>query len=598
MPSVNYSVFMTAQNVDRYGKTAEDIAQVVSDLKDIGAGMVFLEVWRGAMQAKRECLIALRDACEAADIETGTGIMPVRGRDIILDGSTQWDSDQALGGNSRWGADLCYSRPWTRQTLKDTMQFGAGLFDTFIIDDALCTQCTCPRCRENKGDRSWSQFRCDLLVDVSHEELVAACREVNPNIKMILKFPQWYDRLHEYGYDTERQPALFDATWIGTETRDPDTPEFGHVPQYEGAFNVRWHGEAEPNLEGSWFDSYDCDSAIYVEQAYQSVLGGSRQLTLFCYDKRLFRGNGPYLSALKTSQPRLETLGARLDSQTPVGITTVRPHNPVPGADGYVFDGLGMIGFPLVPTAEWPQEHPSALLVTSHLADDPNLTTYVSEVVSKGGTVFVTAALLELKDTDEEFKTLAGYGEDGWAQSTPWTATTWTVGDQQIGSDTPASMRFDLRPSTAEVLAHGGATAHWRTEWIPVVTWKEHESGGAVVVLNVCGADSGDFPMHETLNVPIVLSMQLYPTRVINVMQQQIAQALGCGFLTPAKVAVYPFSGGDVVIQNFTDTTVTVTPIGEPFAADAKEHLGFADLVAGEGSPSLSLPPRTAALVG
>ncbi|HPU84574.1 MAG TPA: hypothetical protein PLE60_04450 [Candidatus Latescibacteria bacterium] len=598
MATITWSVFVTAPHITRYGQTAESRARLIKDVLNIGARKVFLEVWRGTVETDPGILRTLRDECKAAELEVATGIMPVRGRDITLEGIPQWDSDTAIGGNSRWGADICYSRPWSREALRKAMQTGAELFDEFIIDDALCTQCTCPRCREAKGDRTWTQFRRDLLLEVCRETLVGTCRKVNPNIKMILKFPQWYDQLATFGYDTARQPAEFDATWIGTETRDPDTPDFGFTPQYEACFNVRWHKAAEPNLEGAWFDYIECDTDLYVEQAYQSLLGGVRNLTLFCYGDPLFRGKGHLLAALKEEQPRLEKLASRLDGQQPIGITAIRPHNPAPKHDGYIFDGLGMLGMPLVPRADFPELLPPAVLLTDHVAGSPELTPFVSEVVNSGGTVFLTASLLAEHDDDEELKTLAGFGGDGWAQRNHWFSSHFMVGDRAVEASAPVEFRFDLRPGTANVLASVSGVAHHRAERIPVVTRQAHVSGGAVVVLNVFGASPADYRMDENLNVPIVLQMQNYPEPVVNVIQEQVALATGQAFLAPARVGYYPYVSGDFVLENFTDGKVFAVPVGEQLPLDAQELLGVATIEEKDGQRGVLLPPRSVALIG
>lgn len=610
MPSITWSVFITAPSVMRYGATPRGREQMVREIRDVGASKVFIEVWRGALMADAKVLKATRDAFTKAGFQVATGIMPVRGRDIALEGTPQWDNDRALGGNSRWGADICYSRPWSREELRKAMRLGAELFDEFIIDDALCTQCTCPRCRQAKGERSWSQFRRDLLLEVCKDTLVGPSKKKNPKIKMILKYPQWYDRLAVFGYDTSRQPAEFDATWIGTETRDPDTPDMGYVPQYEACFNARWHMAAEPNLEGAWFDYIDCDPTIYVEQAYQSLLGGVRNLTLFCYGASLFRENGYHLAALKTAMPRLEKLASRLDGQQPTGLVVVRPHSPDLKDDGYIFDGLGMLGLPLVPVATWPKKAPKSMLLTDHVADDPATTRNIAAVVRGGGTVFLTASLLAHRDDDEQLKELAGYEQDGWAQANHWSSSHFFVGDEQIEASGPVELRFDLRPTTATALASVSGVAHHRAERVPLVTRKEHRSGGAVVVLNVFGVRETDFRMDENLNVPIVLEMQRYPEPVVNVIQREVAKATGRAFLAPVRVGYYPFSKGDFVLENFTDETVLARPVGRVLAADEKEHLGIAEIV--EPGESLGrrhradtaevkgirLPPRSVALVG
>jgi len=598
MGSIRLSVYVTAQAIMQFGIDPHERARMVREIRDLGAGRVFIDVWRGSRLVEHDLLRAVRDAFLDAGFQVGTGIFTVSGRDEALEGTPDWEADATIGSNSRWGSDICYCNPRSKEVLREAMRSAAALFDEFLIDDALCTQCTCARCRAARGDRTWSQFRRDLMLEVSRDVIVGTCREVNPRIRMIMKFPQWYDRLHLFGYDTSREPAVFDATWIGTETRDPDTPQYGYAPQYEACFNVRWHKAASPKLEGAWFDYFDCDPTVFVEQAYQSVLGGARNLTVFSYGEALFRGNGYHLGALKAALPRLETLAGRLDGQEPTGVVAVRPHNADSADDGYVFDGLGMIGFPLVPRVNWPAETPTALLLTDHVAGDPSLAAQVAKVVNAGGTVFMTASALTRRDDDDELRALAGYAGDGWAQTSLWTTEEFSAAGQVVRSAEPVMLRFDLHPTTAEVLAHVGGPVHNRTEWVPLVTRQMHPSGGSVVVLNVCGAAPRDYRMDETLNVPLVLQMQLYPEAIVNVIQREIGRATGQGFLAPPKVACYPFSGGDVAIQNFTDHEVVAVPAGRPLPPDAKELLGLASFVERDGTRGVRLPPRTIALVG
>ena len=585
MSKVRFAVYITQSSVMGIGTTPEGRAQMIEDVRHSGANKVYVEVWRGGRLSDVNVLKDVRDAFVDAGFEVATGLMPSHGH--------------GLGGNSRWGGDNCYSRTETRAALREAVEEGAALFDEFIIDDALTTQCTCHLCREAKGDRSWRQFRSDTLCDVSREDIVAAGKRVNPNIRMILKFPQWYDRLADFGYDTERQPPIYDATWIGTETRNPDILSHGWVPQHEACFNYRWHNAAEPNMIGCWFDSIDSDKTIYVEQAYQSVLGGGRDIALFCYSDELFHTrSGGHVDNLVTHTPALNRIAEELEGQEPVGIVTVRPHNPDPGADGYLFDVLGMIGFPLVPVAEWPEEPPKALLLTSHVASAPGLTGYVRKVVDASGTVFVTAGLLAAMDEDEEFRRLAGYGRDGWSQRRNWRSGNYTVGGRQFVS-TEVDWRFDLRPETATALASVSGMTHRGPRYdVPIVTRQDHKAGGAVVVVNIHGIAAEDYSMAESINVPVPLPGQNYPTPVLNVIQQEISRATGRAFLAPARVGYFPFSGGTVVLENFRDETACAKLGGAPLPAGVKDLLGNAEVLEGEGSVTVRLPARSVAMLG
>ena len=583
MSAVRFSVYVTGSSVMRWGGTAEGRARIIDDVLRAGANKVFLEVWRSARQVDVNVLKELRDACVEAGLEVATGLMPSHGG--------------TLGGNSRWGHDHCYSKPETRKALRTAVEAGAALFDEFIIDDALTTQCTCHLCREARGDRSWGQFRRDTLVEISRDDIVGAAKNVNPNIKMILKFPQWYDRLAEFGYDTDRQPPLFDATWVGTETREPDTLSHGFVPQYEACFNTRWHDAAEPNLAGCWFDSIDSDKHIYVEQAYQSVLGGGRDITLFCYSDELFHDRtAGHVDNLVVHTPALKRIAEEIGNQKPVGITAVRPHNPDPGADGYLFDVLGMIGLPLVPVASWPETPPEAMLLTSHVADCPETTAETKRVVDAGGTVFITAGLLAAKDDDEEFKALAGFQRDGWSQRRNWTSGVFTV-DGLTFTAGEVDWRYDLVPETAETLASVSGMTHRGPRYdVPVVTRQMHSSGGSVIVLNIHGICEEDYSMAESINIPMPLPGQNYPAPVLNVIQREIARATGRAFEAPARVAYYPFCDSTVVLENFRNEPACAILAGDALPDDVVDLLGNAGITRGEKT-CIYLPARSVALL-
>jgi hypothetical protein len=322
-------------------------------------------------------------------------------------------------------------------------------------------------------------------------------------------------------------------------------------------------------------------------------------LTLFCYTNELFRSNGYLLAALKEAMPRLNRIAERIDGVSPTGVLAYRPHNAHSRDDAFVFDGLGYVGMPLVPTATWPKETPKAALFTDHLAKDPELTGRVRAIVEAGGTAFITASVLEQNDDNEELKKLAGIHKDGWVQMSSWQGTRYRVGDKVIESTTPVPFRFDMRVETATPLAEVGGVAHHRTEWTPVVTRQSHPSGGAVVVLNVAGASMDrDFRMDENLNVPIPLPVQFLPAEVLATMQREIATAVGRSIVAPARVSFYPFANGDIFVENFRNHPVAVRFAGKALAEGAKEEFGGSVLAKNDsGEWVLHMQPRTVALI-
>jgi hypothetical protein len=88
-----------------------------------------------------------------------------------------------------------------------------------VVDDFLLSGDTSPESEQTRGRRSWGQYRRDLMTSLSQRAIVGPAKEENPDITMIVKFPQSYDRYHQFGYDTNRKPQLYDGVWVGTESR-------------------------------------------------------------------------------------------------------------------------------------------------------------------------------------------------------------------------------------------------------------------------------------------------------------------------------------------------------------------------------------------
>jgi hypothetical protein len=123
-----------------------------------------------------------------------------------------------------------------------------------------------------KGNRSWDEYRRALLTELAQSVFIGPAKQVNPDITMIVKYPQWYDRFHLFGYDTKTLPELFDKVWAGTESRGRNTQRFGFVQPYEGFVNYRWLADiAGEKIGGAWFDHGDCAEHDFIDHAYSKV---------------------------------------------------------------------------------------------------------------------------------------------------------------------------------------------------------------------------------------------------------------------------------------------------------------------------------------
>lgn len=118
-------------------------------------------------------------------------------------------------------ASFTYTKPEDRAYVKYVSEMTAKLFDEIILDDFFFANTKKPSDIAAKGDLSWTDFRVKTMDEVSRELVVGAAKAVNPKVKIIIKFPNWYEHFQGNGYDLAEQPRIFDAIYTGTEARDP-----------------------------------------------------------------------------------------------------------------------------------------------------------------------------------------------------------------------------------------------------------------------------------------------------------------------------------------------------------------------------------------
>jgi len=125
----------------------------------------------------------------------------------------------------------CYSTPADREKVKAMAEFTARYFDEIILDDFFFSNCKCDRCIAAKGDKSWTQFRTEQLDDVSRDLIIGPAKAINPKVRVIIKYPNWYESFQGLGYDLAVEPKLYDAIYTGTETRDANSGQHLQQPQ-------------------------------------------------------------------------------------------------------------------------------------------------------------------------------------------------------------------------------------------------------------------------------------------------------------------------------------------------------------------------------
>lgn len=375
-----FSTLFTAQDVRRHISSPEGIEKAVQWCKETAVTKVFVESFRGGYRAERSALENARERFRKEGIEASGCI------------TTTNLGKKATGG---WDEICCYTDFPTQERLQSEFEFAASLFDEIMIDDFLFTQCQCEECQKAKGSRSWSEYRLDLMLDVSNKRILAPAKRVNPKVKIIIKYPQWYDKFHERGYDVVRQTRDFDLIWVGTESRDPDSTRWGRKAQYESYFIMQWLGKiGGEKTGGGWFDPYGTSPPTYVEQARQTILGQARNALLFCYGS-LQQGPGAAdVARLRQEVPALFRLAELVHRKPIVGIHSPKPPNSPPKQEEYIFDFVGMLGLPLVPSDTIETDAKAAFFSQQALAD-PTFSDKLMKMLDAGKPVLLTRHLAE-----------------------------------------------------------------------------------------------------------------------------------------------------------------------------------------------------------
>lgn len=374
---------------------------------------VYLEAFRDGTFAPIGKVKAVKEIFEKHGIKVDGGI------------TTTFPGTGAMAKKQRMFNTLCYNDDVMMGKLEDASRQNAKLFDHFIIDDFYFTNCTCQKCRKghdeyNKAhgitDGSWQAYRVNLMYEASKKHMIAPAKEVNPNCRITIKFPNWMEAYQETGYDPMSEKDIFDAIYTGTETRDAIHQD-QHLPRYLSFSLMRYMERLLPGKNGGgWFDPYDCQIMdYYLEQAYLTAFSKSRELMMFCFMDLYNQAIIPALGLM------LEKLDEMLNEVGEVcGIPCYIP-NASQGEDN-VQDYLGMCGFPIVTTPFFEEDAPT-LMLTKSSAYDNDIVTKLEKYVAGGGKAIVTAgfvkatmdrgikALTSIRDMDRTVTTNQFIGE-------------------------------------------------------------------------------------------------------------------------------------------------------------------------------------------
>mgnify|MGYP000956531608 FL=1 len=454
-------------------------------------------------------------------------------------------------------------RAWVRRVAEHT----ARHFDEFLLDDFFFTSSKKDVEIQAKGDRSWTQYRLELMNEAGRNLVVGPAKAVNPKVKVIIKYPNWYDHFQGLGFNLEWGPKIFDGVWTGTETRDPAGNQ--HLQNYLSYNIMRYFENISGGRNGGgWVDSGGIYNSMdrYAEQLFLTAIAKGRDVMLFDYRQLLSVQLNPMFKApwqdgttswkydemtapfkkgretvTPTTMARIADIVLRSADElagklgNPVGIQSFKAFHAT--GEEFLQNYLGMIGLPMDMYSTFPQGRKMVLL-TQQAAGDPDIVDKIEKQLMAGGDVVITTGLLkaipdkiadicELRCSD--LKALVNdFGRYG-----------------RTDKDILIPQLLYLTNDSWEVISAGRPLTGGVSGW-PILHRATY-SKGTMYVLTI----PDDFG-----------NLYDYPAGVLNEIRRTLGKDLDLYLEGPSKVGVFLYDNRTVIVENFNDTPVDVKLVG------------------------------------
>src|SRR5688500_4027586 len=310
LPALAYDNFKVAVYCRAYEvKEMADPAWLEARWKELSSQVhvdkIYLETHRDLLIVDDATLNAAKAFFKKRGIETAAGIT------YTIDESNRFET-------------FSYADPEHRAKVREIIEHTARHFDEIILDDFFFTSAKSEHDIKAKGDRSWTEYRLHLMSDAARELIVEPARKVNPDVRVIIKYPNWYEHFQALGFDLEKGPQIFAGIYTGTETRDAVMSD-QHLQPYLSYSIMRYFSNIAPGRNGGgWVDTggaryYD----RYAEQLWLTLFArAAPEITLFDIRQML------YPLDPKKSSPR---------QMTPTSFNFRKVTEPLEGTDGAAF---------------------------------------------------------------------------------------------------------------------------------------------------------------------------------------------------------------------------------------------------------------------
>ena len=460
-----------------------------------------------------------------------------------------------------------YSDPKDRAWVQKVAETTARHFDELLLDDFFFTSSKKDVEIAAKGNRSWTEYRLERMNEAGRNLVVGPAKAVNPKVKCIIKYPNWYDDFQGLGFNLEWGPQIFDGVWTGTETRDPAGNQ--HLQNYLSYNIMRYFENISGGRNGGgWVDSGGIYMSMdrYAEQLFLTAIAKGRDVMLFAYNQLLdvklnpmFRApwqdqgtswsydemTAPFKKGKETVTPttmariadivlrKADDLCGKLGN--PVGIHSYKVYHQ-PGEE-FLQNYLGMIGLPMDMYPAFPEGRKTVLL-TAQAAADPALTEKIDRQLKAGGDVVITTGLL--KAVPEKIAPICELRCD----------------------DLKAIVNDFGRYGKSEKDILIPQVRYWTNDSWEVVSAGRPLTGGVSgwPILHRCIYSQGTL---YVLTIPDDFgNLYDYPEGALNEIRRRMSRDMDLYLEGPAKVSLFVYDNKTVIVENFNDEPVNVKLVG------------------------------------
>ena len=521
-------------------------------------------------------LEAYRDGVFATDAEIDAAKKFLESKGVIVSGGITL----AKGGQGGQFGTFDYENPDDRAECQRAVETAARHFDEVILDDFFFYTSKSDADIAAKGARSWTQYRLDTMREVAQDLVLKPARAVNPRIRMIIKYPNWYEHFQGLGYDLDREAKMFDAIYTGTETRDPVITD-QLLQQYESYEIVRYFDNVRPGANGGgWVDTFNTRYVDrYAEQLWDTMLAKAPEIVLFnwgpmaedepvvpgdraawanrptSFDWKAmlgsYRGSGPadrgpgWGQVAGYSLSLIDKVVGKLGN--PIGIVSYKPFQS--SGEDFLQNYLGNIGLPIEMTPDFPASA-GTILLTQSAAFDPDIVAKMKAALAAGRRIVITSGFLKAMQ-GRGIEDIVEWQDTGRVAAVHDFINGFGAGSGESlndpGRDNPAILFPEIRFYTNDSwpIIRGAASA----KGFPIVLMNRY-SQGIVYLLNV-PENIGDL-----YNLP-----QGVTTQIKRYLQQDFPVRIE----SQSRVALFAYDNNTFVVESFLpqETDVKIVVAGE-----------------------------------